>query len=113
MIEVQVQLDTPKQDGSTLRQHLEQFKKMSGKSDPRLEQALIPYSCQAIYTIFLKLRRTAGDRAITYLDLTAYRDLMRQEISPREVDAILTFDSTFMNQRSEQIKQIKQGANNG
>jgi hypothetical protein len=102
LIREQVELDTPKPDGSTQRQHLEQAQRMTKKRIERLEPKTIPGQCQSIYRIFTELSRTrAGMKPICFQEIKAYCDLTGYKLSQRELETIQKFDSVLLHKTIE------------
>lgn len=76
---------------------------MSGIKDDRLQDYQIPYICNTAYSAFCKLRR--GEDPISYSEIKAYIEVTGEEISSREVDAIMKFDNSLLNTKNDIIRK--------
>lgn len=112
IIKGQILLDTPRNDGSILREELQLLEKMTKKIDPKLITPSIPFPCLIAYNTFLKLRHSAGDKSISYSEIKAYIDVTESVLSPSEVEAIMLFDSTALAQRYEIYQKQAQASIN-
>jgi len=94
------ELDFPRPDGTSLRQHLEQVEKMTGKKPAKLDGKPIPYECQRVFELFRKLSMTrAGNRPISFQDMQAYSMLANHPFSKLELETIQRFDTTMLNMK--------------
>jgi hypothetical protein len=96
-------------DGATLRQHLVAAAQ-SGVDVPELEPVPVPLGCSGILDVFWHLRRQAGNgfgaSAITFESLVAWQRLYGVQLSPWEIDTIITLDSVAL------IEMAAQNVNN-
>lgn len=100
IIRKEVELDTPDFNGSSPREHLEEFEAQKRRVDknyrnPDLQPKLIPWLCTHAYNCFNKLKRN-GD-PIKYSEIQSFIEVTGAELSLREVEAIITFDNTTIN----------------
>jgi len=96
------ELDFPRPDGITPRQHLEQVARMTGKKPPGLEGKPIPYECQRVFELFRKLSLTRhGNRPITFQEMQAYSMLADYPFSRLEIETIQRFDTVLLNKKYE------------
>lgn len=101
-----VRLDNARPDGTTLRQHLEQVRRVTGKTPPELHEAPIPVAGERVFSIFrrLSLRRPSGGMgasAIPWEAIQAFQGLTGVILAPWEVEAVERLDMAFLEAISE------------
>ena len=102
------------EDGSTLRDHLENVKKLTGKTPEQLIMPEFPEMCVSVWEWFLKLhsRRTYGGfsaNPITYSEMKAFFDLECIIPQPWEIKGIIELDTVMLSlyNKKEKSKQNK------
>lgn len=90
----------PSQNG-TLREHLEQVEKQTGKKPKALIPPEFPSLLAHIWSAFLDLNssRTMGPaspNAITYDTILAYCNLMLCPLTPRDVELVKKLDRKYL-----------------
>lgn len=106
-------LDVRREDGSTLREHLEAVEKQTGKTPERLAVEPIPqeYLWHWNQWVSLASGRTQtgmGPAPLSWLDMEAWSRLMCVKLSPLDVTIIRTIDTAwFVAQATERERQSK------
>lgn len=106
--EHQFKLVKPAKDG-TLRDHLEQIYKQTGRKPKELEGPEFPHLMSYVWSAFLQLNdaRTMSQHTanpISYVDIKAYIDVTHTVLSSRDIETIKELDKVYlriMNQKSE------------
>jgi len=93
-------LSKPRKDG-TLREHLEQVERQTGRRPKDLEGPDFPSLLSYLWTAFLALNNSRSMGAhtanpISYQEIKAYCDLTAVVLSPRDVEAIKEVDSVYL-----------------
>jgi len=95
------------EDGTTLRQHLENWEGQMRKRHPLLvEEPTLPAGCSSLWRNFMALHRTRGSNGfgparISFTDMDAYQRLRRMTLDPWEIEAIGRADSAYMAHHAE------------
>jgi len=99
--EHQFGLNKPDQNGITLREHLEQVERQTGKTLEELQGPEFPFPLSNIWSAFIDLSSTrgqgfSGPLHITYNEIKAYMELTGTELRPWEVEVIKGLDRVYM-----------------
>jgi len=98
--EHQFKLSKPGKDG-TLREHLEQVERQTGRKLKELEGPDFPFLLAHLWSAFLDLNnsRTMGAHTanpITYAEIKAYVDLTHTALSARDIETIKLLDRKYL-----------------
>lgn len=93
-------LSKPQKDG-TLREHLEQVERQTGRRPKDLDGPDFPNLMSHLWTAFLDLNnsRSMGQYSanpISYQEIEAYCRLSAVPLTPRDVDAIKAIDQKYL-----------------
>lgn len=93
-----IELDYPKKDGTTWREHLEQLEKYVGR--PQIEESEPPKGVEYVFKWFFSLNRCRGSNGFAllplgYSELQAWSRLTRTELAPWEAEALIAMDETY------------------
>lgn len=99
--EHQFKLAKPSEDGKSVREHLEQVEKQTGKSLEDLDGPPFPSGMVELWLSFLSISfgRTSGfngPNPISYPDILAWLELTGNTLSPREVETLKMIDSVYI-----------------
>ncbi len=91
----------PKKDGQSLRSHLEQVEKVTGKKPAELEQIEPPYAARYIWEWFWELHQgrgagMSGPLPLSWAEIKAWCDLRGLRLENYETDAIRSMDMAFL-----------------
>lgn len=96
-------------DGATLYEHLKRLQKMSGLTDPLLQNDPLPICAGWVYDQFWRLSRRRGMTAhgallpISYVEIETLERLNRIEFTQFDLHALEEMDAAYMS-----AKQSKQ-----
>lgn len=98
--EHQFKLIKPQKDG-TLKEHLEQVERQTGKRPKELDGPEFPSLMSHIWTAFLDLNNARGMGAhtanpLSYSEIASYVSLMATPLTPRDIEAIKALDSKYL-----------------
>ncbi len=99
-------MDLPGRDGTSLRKHLEQVLKHTKKRPAELVEPVVPRQAAHIWGWFWDLdpSRDAGNGAISFAEIAAWRDLTGEIIRPWEVRALKVMDAERRAATAEAMK---------
>lgn len=85
----------------TVREHLEQVERQIGRKPPELEGPKFPELVSHVWLAFVSLSNSrtsgfSGPDPITYEQIKAWKELTNNEVSSRDVAAIMSVDRVFM-----------------
>jgi len=100
-VEHQAELNKPDKNGVTLREHLEQVERQTGKRPMELNGPEFPTLLSHIWSAFIHLSSTrgvgmSGALPITYTEIKDYEHLMGIDFSPRDVESIKRLDAVYL-----------------
>ena len=98
--EHEFKLSKPEKDG-TLREHLEQVERQTGRKLQELEAPDFPFTLSYLWSAFLDLNnsRTMGAHTanpINYAEIKAYVDLTYTALSARDIETIKLLDRKYL-----------------
>lgn len=90
-------LDTPRKDGSTLRQHLQAVWRASGRKPKELDIPEMPPMVAHLWDIFGELSVARGSNgfginAINYREITSWQHLSGVTLTPWEAETLIHLD---------------------
>mgnify|MGYP003679058543 FL=1 len=100
--EHQFKLNTPDQNGTTEREHLEQVERQTGRKVEALEPPTpFPMLLSHVWSAFISLSTSRGSGMngplpIGYGQIKAWKELTETSISPWEIEAIKRLDLEYM-----------------
>lgn len=100
--EHQFKLNTPDQNGTTEREHLEQVERQTGRRLEALEPPTpFPMLLSHVWSAFISLSSSRGSGMngplpIDYVQIKAWKELTETSISAWEIGAILKLDTLYM-----------------
>jgi len=102
-------LDTPNDDGVTLRDRLLQVYNSSGNYDPRLDLPEIPRELEYLMGWFWEIRNATGGNGfganpISFCEMKAWCELNDIEITPWEVSILRKMDTEFIKNSNKSIR---------
>ncbi len=86
-VDTVVELDYPRKDGTTLREHLESWSKQSGKQDPRLDPPRIPGVLSYLWGWFWDIIQGKGD-AGWWVTLQAWQQATGNTLTGTEAEIL-------------------------
>jgi len=94
-------LAKPDQDGNSLKDHLEQIERQTGKKPKDLIPPVeFPVEVAHVWSAFLTLsrRRSAGmsGNPLSFSEIKTWMELTHTELKPWEVEAITDLDDVYM-----------------
>lgn len=100
--EFNFKLDKPDDNGTTMREHLEQVERQIGGSLSALEAPVdFPLSLSSIWSAFISLHSTrtagfSGPNPISYNEILAWKVLTQSPLQSWEIDVVKKLDQTYM-----------------
>lgn len=107
------ELDTPKEDGSRLRDHAKSILKATGALPEEYQSLTCPSALEHCWHWFLYLNRTRsgsgfGQNPISYQEILAWTQLTGVEPDPTEIQAIMSLDQAYMNVQAQELSKRSQ-----
>jgi hypothetical protein len=100
----QVDLDYPRKDGSTLREHLQSWSRQSGKWDERLNPPVIPERMAYLWEWFWQIIEGRGDQGF-WVTLEAWKQATGNELTWVEVDTLRQMATEYDKAVGKKIKE--------
>ncbi|MEJ8571225.1 phage tail assembly chaperone [Microbaculum marinum] len=97
-MEARIRLDRPRDDGTTLRDHLVSYWRQTGDKPGELLEPDIPPAGQHIWVWFWELLGVKGPGPLSLGDVKTWSDLMQRDIQPWEVVCLFRMDAERMKQ---------------
>ena len=94
--EFNFKLNTPDQNGTTQREHLEQVERQTGRRPIALEGPDFPLLVSHIWSAFILLSNFSGPNPISYAEIKTWKELTETPLDAREVEAIKRLDAVYM-----------------